>query len=499
MAPSPSRLAIVGRVLLVAVVAVAAALGSVAAVPVLPPGTTAGASAAPGPSSGVPASEGPVPSPSSSAAAIPSPSPTASPSFTARPSLAPPSPSASADPSPGAGPIPSPVPELTAATRRALQARLDQLRARYGIPGISAALTFPDGSRWIGTSGLADVADAVTVDHTTGFAIASISKTITAALVLAMADDGLVDLDASVRTYLPGVSRIDPAITVRQLLDHTSGLRDYFEHPGIDEALLGSRRAVWETRQTLRYVGKPYFPPGRGWHYSNTNYFVLGLVAEAVGRANLGVLVRERFLAPLDLDRTWYQPDEDAPGGIAHGYRFLAPDPEARPIDLSDGTPIVPFSSVVTAAGGAGGFASSAGDLATWARALYGSDRVLGEATRAMMLDPYATSRFRPSVPYGLGVQVVEIDGRRAVGHSGRLLGFRSVMRYLPDHEVAGVVLTNQSRTDPAVILRALLRIAIPVPDPVPSPSPGVPGPVGSPLPAASPSPRPVTSPAPTS
>src|SRR4030095_8620775 len=80
---------------------------------------------------------------------------------------------------------------------------------------------------------------------------------------------------------------IDPTITVRQLLDHTSGLHDYFYDPDIDEALLSDRTRAWTAEEALSYVGKPYFKPGQGWHYSNTNYVVLGLIAETIEGAPL--------------------------------------------------------------------------------------------------------------------------------------------------------------------------------------------------------------------
>jgi CubicO group peptidase (beta-lactamase class C family) len=91
----------------------------------------------------------------------------------------------------------------TPAMRHALQARLDQLRERYGVPGISVTILFPDGSSWLGASGLADVTAKRAVTPSTSFAIASVSKTFTGALVVALAQEGKVDLDASVRRYLP--------------------------------------------------------------------------------------------------------------------------------------------------------------------------------------------------------------------------------------------------------------------------------------------------------
>jgi D-alanyl-D-alanine carboxypeptidase len=318
----------------------------------------------------------------------------------------------------------------------------------------------PDGSRWLGVSGLADVSAGRPVTTSTSFAIASISKTFTAALILELAEEGRIDLDAPVRTYLPTLKKVGSRVLVRQLLDHTSGLRDYFFHASIDRALLTNTDRRWDAADALRYVGKAYFKAGAGWHYSNTNYLVLGLLAEAVERAPLGEQIRTRFLRPLSLDRTWYQPGEPPTDDVAHGYRFNSSARSAKPIDLSDGTPIVPFTAVITAAGGAGGFASDARDLARWARALYGSP-LLAPETFARMVDDTATVAYKARVPYGLGVQLIDIDGHRTLGHSGRLLGFRSAVRYLPDEDVSIAVLTNQSRVDPGPILRSLLRLAL--------------------------------------
>ncbi|MGP1674184.1 MAG: serine hydrolase, partial [Candidatus Limnocylindrales bacterium] len=113
-------------------------------------------------------------------------------------------------------------------------------------------------------------------------------------------------------------------------------------------------------------------------------------------------------------------------------------------------------------------------DLARWVQALYGGD-VLRPTSLAAMLDVSDAGRYKPSVPYGLGAQIFDIDGRRTYGHSGRLLGFRSATRYLPADGVAIAVLTNQSRTDPAGIVRSLLKVALA--DPTPSPTPILPVP----------------------
>jgi D-alanyl-D-alanine carboxypeptidase len=416
-------------------------------------------------------------------ASIASPQPTV-----ASPDPNPASPSASTPPSPSSTAIASPSPSIglpspsasqpvietqASALRIKLQARLDRDRLRLGIPGVSATIVFRDGSTWSGTSGLANVATGASVTPATAFALGSVSKTYTAALIVALAGDGKIKLDAPAQNYLPGLS-MNPRITVRMLLDHTSGLDDFFLHPPIDKALLAHRDATWTAQRSLSYVGKRYFAPGKGWHYSNTNYLYLGLIAEHVTGTSLAAALRTRFFSPLDLGETWYQAVEPPRNDVAHGYRFTSTKPKAKPIDLADGTGVAPFTSVVTAAGGAGSIAATSRDVALWARALYDGTAIGVDQTALMLNDVATTATYRPRVPYGLGVQVFPILGRPSFGHSGRLLGFRAAVRHLPGELTTIAVLTNQSRSDPGIIVEHLLKIAF-APEPacigcIPSP-----------------------------
>jgi D-alanyl-D-alanine carboxypeptidase len=406
-------------------------------------------------------------------AVVPTPAvatPTLPPPASATPAATP-SPSPTPEPSPTDPPVtPPPTLVVDAAMATKLQAQIERLREKYGVPGISATLILPDGSRWTGTTGLADVKAKEPVTADTAFAIASATKTFTAAVMLALVEDGRIGLDAKVAPHLPNLG-IDPRITVRHLLDHTSGLHDYFLHPKIDAALVARKARAWTTARTMRYVGKPYFLPGKGWRYSNTNYLILGLLAESIDGRPLAEQLRERFLVPLELEHTWYQSVEWPRSPLARGYRFIGAAATLPPIDVSDDTVVRPFTSVVTAAAGAGAIASTSADLATWARALYGGSILRAATVDEMIADAARTAALKPRIPYGLGVQVVAIDGRTAIGHSGRLAGFRSVMRWLPDERIAVAVLTNQTRFDPALIARSLLRVVLgkPVPSPAPS------------------------------
>jgi len=449
--------------LAIAVVVVVA--GVVLAAPRL--GSIADQSASPGPGGNFGAGAGshaPVGSdiiatdPVASASAAPAgPSPTAEGS--PGPSASGGEPTSTGDPQ--SGPIPaSATPELKAA----LDARLERLRSKRGIPGISAAIVFADGSSWQGTAGLADVGAGVPVEAETAFSVASVSKTFTSALILALVEDGRLSLDSTARTYLPTL-RINRSITVRQLLDHTSGLRDFYYNANIDHALLVKPAKVWSAARSLRYLGPAYSKPGRSWHYSNTNYLILGMLAEVVGGAPVADQLRERFFEPLGLDHTYYQSVEVPRGPVAKGYRFLGTAPTLPAIDLSDGSSVVPFTSVVTASGAAGSIATTGTDLARWAQALYGGDALSQASRDEMVADLLRTARYLPGVAYGLGVQAVDVAGHPTLGHSGRFLGARAAVRWLQRQQIGISVLTNQSRSDPNVVLRELLKVALPRPD----------------------------------
>jgi D-alanyl-D-alanine carboxypeptidase len=355
-----------------------------------------------------------------------------------------------------------------------LQAILDLAVRGAGIPGASVTILWPDGRSWTGVSGLADVVARRSVTPDTEFSAASMSKTFLAALILQLVEEGRLALDDRAAPLLLGV-KLDPRVTIRMLLDHTSGIADFFFGDGVDKALQADRRATWTLERTLGYVGKRYFPPGRGWAYSNTNYLLLGLIAERVGGAPVADQLRARFFVPLGLSGTFVQVAEAALGPLAHGYRFPVSGAKAKPIDVSDGSPIMPFTSVVTAAGAAGNVAATSADLARWARALYGGGVLRPATLAAAVADRSRTARFHPYIPYGLGVQVTRIGGRLTYGHSGRLLGFRGELRYLPADGVAIAIVTNQNRTDVRPIVTALLAAALgPAVSPTSGPTPSL-------------------------
>ena len=351
-------------------------------------------------------------------------------------------------------------------TRERLQAALDAGRVELAAPGVAASVLIANGQQWTGTAGVADLASGRPLTPSTPFAVASISKTFLAAEILALVEEGTLTLEAHVAPLLPGVrvsSRpIDPRITVRQLLDHTSGLRDYLVDPRLDRAVLADPTRRWTVAQALAYAGRPAAAPGVRYFYANTNYALLGLLAERVTGRTLAAEYRARFFGPLGLASAFYQDVEAPTAELPTAYRYTAWALDAVPIDVTDGTAIRPFTALTTAAGPAGSVAASPADLVRWVRALYAGTVLAPATVQAMVDDAATTAALKSGAAYGLGVQVLTINGQLSYGHSGRLVGAQSVVRWFPDSGIAIAVTTNESRFDPVIILRDLLAIVSP-------------------------------------
>jgi D-alanyl-D-alanine carboxypeptidase len=350
-------------------------------------------------------------------------------------------------------PAAAPAAQLDSKTAANLQTALNTLRTRGQYPGISAAVVFPDGSLWAGAAGSAILSSKTPVATGTLFSIGSISKTFVAALALRLAGRGTIGLDDPLSKYLPAYPNA-AHITLRQLLDHRSGIHDVFTSSGMANAIISDPSRIWTTAEVLARIGKPYFTPGSGYVYSNTNYILLGEAIEKATNQTIAALVRTEFLQPLGLANTWFQPEETvSSSSFAHGYMGKP----AAPIDRSAGQKMLPYNSEATVAGASGGFVSTASDLARWASDLYGGG-VLGEADLASMVDVSPTLPYRPPYPYGYGFERATISGQMAWGHRGHLDGFWSAMWYLPSSRITIVILTNDEWTNTQTASAQLVR-----------------------------------------
>jgi len=369
------------------------------------------------------------------------------------------------------GPIPSlatpspvtstPPPTLPAGPiADALAADLDQTLAGQltanRIPGMSAEIIFPDGSRWSGAVGLADIGRELAVTPETTFVVGSITKTFVTAALMQLDEEGVLSIDDSLSTWLPGYPNAEN-ITLAHLASHTSGLFDYFAHPEYNLRVFNEPDHQWTPQEIVdEFVLDPHFEPGTSYKYSNTNFVLLGMVIAAATGDTLGQGLGDRFIGPLELADTFVQSDGPPGPGSARGYL----QKQTGPVGLDDGTDYRPTLSAATVAYGAGDIVSTSADLTDWARTIYGG-HLLSPESVALMTDynysPYARGE------YGLGTRTRVFEGVRMFGHTGSLRGFAAAMWHYPEVDLTIVVLTNRGRIEANPIVDALAAIALPI------------------------------------
>ena len=317
----------------------------------------------------------------------------------------------------------------------------DHLRAvlEAGVPGVVVVARGPELS-WEQAAGVSDVETgaAMTLQHR--FRIASVTKLFVATVVLQLVGEGALALDAE-------VGLIEGGVTVRQLLNHTSGLPHGVE---LDELLEPYRenlahRTEWTPRDMLELIrSRPRVsPPGEGWFYTGSNYVVLGLLVEETTGATLREELRRRIVDPLGLADTELPELTSTPSGLARGYlpadNPVLPGPGPGPVDVSD---VEPFGW------GGGGMVSSARDVARFLRALLGGD-LLPSAMSAEMLST-VPSDWDESDAYGLGIEEVTSFGGIAPstcgpawGHLGLAFGYTTVALGSRNGDCQVVVMLN--------------------------------------------------------
>ncbi len=319
---------------------------------------------------------------------------------------------------------------------RALQAKLDAKREEYDVRGITASVAFPDGSRWSGASGLADAELRRPMAPDTPMPIASVTKPLTAALAVALAQEGRLSLDDPLSRWVPRFPNARN-ITLRQLLNHTSGLFNVDEDVAYGEAVVGQPSRAWTPAMVLQYVRKPYGPPGSVWHYSDTNYTLMGLVLQRAGGTGVAESLHRLVLDEHGMQDAALGPEEPAPPGTARGYDPVGPPapPPGR---------YVPFRSAASSEWTAAGVVATAPGVATWGRELF-AGRVVDRRGLREMLRFVDTGEDSYYAKYGLGVAQRHIVDRDIVGASGRFWGYNSELWHDPATRATVAVLWNDT------------------------------------------------------
>lgn len=331
-----------------------------------------------------------------------------------------------------------------------IQSDLDGL-TRSGVVGSIA--TLDDGTTTaVMTSGVPNRTNGDSIGKNDRVRIGSVTKTFTASLVLQLVAEGKVDLDAPIEQYLPGLlhssdmdgSGIDgSAITVRQLLQHRSGLPGFAGEPGADEWIAANEnRTLTPSAAVAIALGKPaQFVPGTSFVYTNTNYIVLGMLVESVSGRSYADELRSRILDPLDLEDTYLPPagELDIRGDHLTGYQDL----DGGLTDVSRTEPSIPWS--------AGAMVSTGTDLNTFWRALLDGQVVPAEQL-AEMTTPQVAATEAEGLGYGMGVGATELPcGVTYTGHSGGIYGYYTLSGATPDRAFT-VTLTSTPKDQPDTV-----------------------------------------------
>jgi D-alanyl-D-alanine carboxypeptidase len=347
----------------------------------------------------------------------------------------------------------------------ALQRKLDELRERSGVPGITAGIVLVDGTSIGLASGLADTVTREPMRPSSLLLQGSVGKTYVAAVALQLVQEGRLDLDAKVSTYLgdePWFAQVPnhADVTVRHLMNHTSGIVRYEFDERFIADLLAQPDRIWRPEEQIAYLfgSEPPFAAGAGWDYSDTNYLILGLIIERLTGETYYAELRRRVLEPLSLANTVPSDRRRIPG-LVQGYG--GPENPFGPAEmLVDG--VFAFNPQFEWTGG--GIASTAEDLARWGKALY-EGRAFDATLLPVMLDG-VPARLGPNARYGLGVIIRPTPLGESWGHSGFFPGYLTELAYFPEYRVAVAVQVNSSdfgalRMSPAAMLLELARAAV--------------------------------------
>ena len=338
----------------------------------------------------------------------------------------------------------------------ALQNTLDGLVKDLMAPGALVLLRTPQGEFVFG-SGATELGGANRPRVDTHFRIASNTKTMTAAVIVLLAQEEKLRFDDPVSKYVSGVANGEH-ITIAQLLKMRSGLYNYTSAPELAESLDHdpTRSLTPEALLAIAFKHAPLFAPGHEFDYCNTNYVLLGLVAEKVEGEALATIFRKRLFAPLGMKETLLPPNSSVaiPEPYAHGYLYGgasyalvdAPYPadlqaaaKAGKLKPNDDTRQNPSYSWA-----AGGVVSTAADLATWMRALVGGKVLNADYQRQWLESPVPEDPSKPLGPkYGYGISVITFGPNSMYFHGGEMPGFNSFMGRDPVNDVTLVVWTN--------------------------------------------------------
>ncbi len=321
-----------------------------------------------------------------------------------------------------------------------LQHAIDSVCIHWNYKGVSVSVFIPSQGTWTGTSGFSHGAVGITPDMK--FAIASNTKTFIAVLMLKLQEMNILSLDDSLYKWIPNFQYIDSTITIRQLLNHTSGVYNYTTYPGFGNAMASDTGRFWTPEELLTtFMNQPYFNPGTGYQYSNTNYILAGMVIKTATGNSVSHYLRELILNPSNLNNTYFPLEESIPEPIAHGWQ--------------SGFEIkYPSTSGWSSAWTSGAMYSTSANMTRFYTELFNLQIINQSSLNQMLTFPQ-----QPIGIYALGIGMGLFGGKTKFFHSGGIAGYTSITGIDTTAKFIISILVNQTPSDAANFIPALDKV----------------------------------------
>lgn len=327
-------------------------------------------------------------------------------------------------------------------------AAIDAIFADYGAatPGCAVAVDHYHEILHLDGYGMADLEQGVPIGARSVFYAGSVAKQVVGMAAMILDRQGRIDLDAPVRRYLPRLPAYADQATVRQLLHHTSGVRDYFVLFRLAGLAPGSVITEDMIMAMLAQQKGLNFAPGEKWAYSNSAYFLISQIVKAVDGRELDAFAQEHIFARLGMARSRFQ----------HNHRRLIKSKAHGYAPQDDGGYLLADSTLDVV--GSGGMYTTVLDLIRWDRNFYGSVLEGGQGVIEEMQTSAVLNSGEPT-QYGIALSLRPYRGLRRVSHGGALAGYRAMLQRFPDQEFTVALLCNSSEAAPQEYANAIADI----------------------------------------
>ncbi|MCG1029391.1 beta-lactamase family protein [Virgibacillus halodenitrificans] len=319
---------------------------------------------------------------------------------------------------------------------------LKNICEKYNIPGISVCLTDANRAEWKNVYGVRSVETGEPLQVDDQFRAGSITKTLIAVIIMQLKEEGKLSINQTINAILDGVLQQESSLTIKHLLNHTSGLEDYLWVENEGQPMISKFDTAPEiqfspdflVKEALLAAGR--FAPGEGFYYSNTNYILLGLIIEKITGATISEIINKRILEPLLMKQTYFPKTFYINTSYANGHSKFTQD--FQPSDQI----VYEYKDLnISLAWTAGALVSTPADLNRFMIGLF-NNKIISEESLEEMMTFKETGDNGQS--YGLGLYQFKDQQKTAIGHPGGISGYETVMLHYPDDDIYMTVMINQ-------------------------------------------------------